>query len=161
MIRGPGYTSHVGEMHSNAGRRTPIRLSPLEQRSRPRSRETSAWLYDARTAVKRELVPRLASLLWRMRRATAIETDLLQIQAEILSDGLHEYKTGDDTEANPQSIAYRVLQRAIGPSLRRPSGNLKACCPERLRRWVQLAVFRRSDDTMERRRSRNFAPGNR
>jgi hypothetical protein len=48
--------------------------------------------YDARTAVKRELVLRLASLLWRMRRATAIETDLLQIQAEILSDGLHEYE---------------------------------------------------------------------
>jgi hypothetical protein len=37
--------------------------------------------YDARTAVERELVLQLASLLWR-RRATAIETDLLQIQAE-------------------------------------------------------------------------------
>ena len=40
--------------------------------------------YDARTAVERELVLRLASLLWRLRRATAIETDLLRIQAEIL-----------------------------------------------------------------------------
>jgi hypothetical protein len=28
----------------------------------------------------------LHSLLWRMRRASAIETDLFQIQAEILSD---------------------------------------------------------------------------
>jgi hypothetical protein len=28
----------------------------------------------------------LASLLWRLRRATAIETDLLRIQAEILRD---------------------------------------------------------------------------
>ena len=46
--------------------------------------------YDARTAVERELVPRFASLLWRMRRATAIETDLLQIQAEILSDRQYE-----------------------------------------------------------------------
>src|SRR5262245_3540892 len=42
--------------------------------------------YDARTAVERELVLRLASLLWRIRRSTAIETDLLQIQAEILED---------------------------------------------------------------------------
>src|ERR1700694_4879788 len=42
--------------------------------------------YDARTAVERELVLRLASLLWRLRRATAIETDLLRIQAEILSE---------------------------------------------------------------------------
>src|SRR3954447_5766937 len=38
--------------------------------------------YDARTAVERELVLRLASLLWRIRRATSMETDLLRIQAE-------------------------------------------------------------------------------
>ena len=31
--------------------------------------------YDARTAGERELVLRLASLLWRLRRATSIETD--------------------------------------------------------------------------------------
>jgi len=36
--------------------------------------------------VERERVLRLASLLWRMRRASAIETDLFQIQAKILSD---------------------------------------------------------------------------
>jgi hypothetical protein len=42
--------------------------------------------YDARTAVERELVLRLASLLWRLRRATAIESDLMRIQAEILRD---------------------------------------------------------------------------
>src|SRR6266567_3653533 len=46
--------------------------------------------YDARTAVERELVLRLASLLWRIRRATAIETDLLRIQAEILRDRRHQ-----------------------------------------------------------------------
>jgi hypothetical protein len=38
--------------------------------------------YDATTAVERELVLRLASLLWRLRRATSIETGLLQIHAE-------------------------------------------------------------------------------
>jgi len=37
--------------------------------------------FEARTAVERELVLRLSSLLWRLRRATAIETGLLQIQA--------------------------------------------------------------------------------
>ena len=41
--------------------------------------------YDAETAVERELVLRLASLLWRLRRATAIETGLPQIQHGILS----------------------------------------------------------------------------
>ncbi len=40
--------------------------------------------YDAQTAVERELVLRLASLLWRLRRIIAIETDLLRIQSEIV-----------------------------------------------------------------------------
>jgi hypothetical protein len=42
--------------------------------------------FDAQTAVERELVLRLASLLWRLRRATAIDTDLLRLQAEILRE---------------------------------------------------------------------------
>jgi hypothetical protein len=42
--------------------------------------------YDATTTVERELVLRLASLLWRLRRATAIETNLLRIQGEILRE---------------------------------------------------------------------------
>ena len=40
--------------------------------------------YDAQTAVERELVLRLASLLWRLRRATAIESGLFKIQARQL-----------------------------------------------------------------------------
>jgi hypothetical protein len=40
--------------------------------------------YDAQSAVERELVLRLASLLWRLRRATRIETGLFEIQDEHL-----------------------------------------------------------------------------
>ena len=40
--------------------------------------------YDAETAVERELVLRLASLLWRLRRSTLIETGLLHIESEVL-----------------------------------------------------------------------------
>src|SRR5215210_6384265 len=40
--------------------------------------------YDALSAVERELVLRLASLLWRIRRATTIETGLFEIQARQL-----------------------------------------------------------------------------
>src|ERR1700746_3754818 len=40
--------------------------------------------YDAQSAVKRELGLRLASLLWRLRRATAIESGLFKIQAKHL-----------------------------------------------------------------------------
>jgi hypothetical protein len=42
--------------------------------------------YDAQSAVERELVLRLASLLWRLRRVTTIETRLFEIQAEHLRD---------------------------------------------------------------------------
>src|SRR4051794_33119866 len=40
--------------------------------------------YDAQSAVERELVLRLASLLWRIRRATTMETGLFDIQARQL-----------------------------------------------------------------------------
>jgi hypothetical protein len=42
--------------------------------------------YDAQSAVERELVLRLASLLWRLRRATTMETGLFEIQAEHLGE---------------------------------------------------------------------------
>jgi hypothetical protein len=40
--------------------------------------------FDAQSSVERELVLRLASLLWRLRRATAIESGLFEIQARQL-----------------------------------------------------------------------------
>jgi hypothetical protein len=38
--------------------------------------------YNVQSAVERELVLRLASLLWRLRRATTMETGLFEIQAD-------------------------------------------------------------------------------
>jgi len=38
--------------------------------------------YDAQSAVERELVLRLASLFWRLRRATTMETGLFKIQSK-------------------------------------------------------------------------------
>jgi len=52
--------------------------------------------YDAQTAVERELVLRLASLLWRLRRIISIETDLLQIQAEIRRARLDEIERASE-----------------------------------------------------------------
>src|SRR3954454_4708053 len=42
--------------------------------------------YDAQSPVERELVLRLASLLWRIRRATTMETGLFEIQARHMLD---------------------------------------------------------------------------
>src|SRR5476651_563057 len=41
--------------------------------------------YDAQSAVERQLVLRLAGLLWRLRRAAIMETGLFEIQADHLN----------------------------------------------------------------------------
>ena len=102
--------------------------------------------YDARTAVERKLVLRLASLLGRLRRTTAIETDLLRIQAEILRDrrlgrfpeglsnvlplilGVSACHIQDGDETNDKSPAettgnYYCLIRVRRPNRSVPRGN--------------------------------------
>jgi hypothetical protein len=64
--------------------------------------------YDARTAVEREFVLRLASLLWRLRRATMIETELLRIQAEVLRD-----RRSGHLEVKPQYPSSPIFGSAI------------------------------------------------
>jgi hypothetical protein len=63
--------------------------------------------YNAESAVERELILRLASLLWRLRRATAMETGLLQIQA----DNLHELRKARELHPDTLQILYGVLAR--------------------------------------------------
>src|SRR5271157_4410368 len=58
--------------------------------------------YDAQSAVERELVLRLASLLWRLRRATTIETGLFEIQADHLSD----YKKARQVNPASREVVY-------------------------------------------------------
>ena len=74
--------------------------------------------YCAETAVARELVLRLASLLWRLRRATAIETDLFEIQAEALA----ERRSGDAICANrgSKNSGARPLNAPCAQALLRP-----------------------------------------
>jgi hypothetical protein len=68
--------------------------------------------YDAHTVVERELVLRLASLLWRLRRVTAIETELLRIQAEILRD--RRDQTGCQTQPGwPRSTPFRAADTVV------------------------------------------------
>jgi hypothetical protein len=74
--------------------------------------------YDAHTAVERELVLRLASLLWRIRRATSLETDLMRVQAEILHDRRSACRTPRQPPMSPQqrpTILYRVLEASTPP----------------------------------------------
>jgi len=77
--------------------------------------------YDVETAVERELVLRLASLLWRLRRIIAIETDLFQIQAEILRDRRNEMTTvhGQLSNQAPEVLTLAEADRlgCNGPAL--------------------------------------------
>jgi hypothetical protein len=61
--------------------------------------------YDAQSAVERELVLRLASLLWRLRRATIIETGLFEIQAGHLS----EFRKSHQMSPASREIVYALF----------------------------------------------------
>src|SRR5215813_6820456 len=64
--------------------------------------------YDAQSAVERELVLRLASILWRLRRATTMETGLFEIQA----DHLRNYREDGQLLSDSRDIIHTLLRRA-------------------------------------------------
>jgi hypothetical protein len=61
--------------------------------------------YDAQSAVERELVLRLAGLLWRLRRATIMETGLFEIQA----DHLHDHRRRRGVLPNSGDVIHALL----------------------------------------------------
>ena len=64
--------------------------------------------YDAQTAIERELVLRLASLLWRLRRATTIETGLFELQV----GHLLEFRRDRDDQRKRQHPIDDIYRRA-------------------------------------------------
>ena len=64
--------------------------------------------YDAQSTVERELVLRLASLLWRLRRATTMETGLFDIQAE----HLREMTKARQVNPDQRKIVYAIFGQA-------------------------------------------------
>jgi hypothetical protein len=106
-VKSTGPTSEAGK---ECSRRNAMRhgltaetvVEPLEDPEVYKAFEMSITSeFDAQTAVERELVLRLASLLWRLRRSTAIETALLQIK-----------KPGEQRAANPVGARSAVLSLA-------------------------------------------------
>jgi hypothetical protein len=96
-------------------------ISALEDAEDYKAFETAIIAdFDAQSAVERELVLRLASLLWRLRRATTIETGLFQFEAEQLSGA------GQSRQVNPAS--GKVIRALFGPGeSSNSSHNLPAC----------------------------------
>jgi hypothetical protein len=69
--------------------------------------------YDAQSAVERELVLRLASVLWRLRRSTTIETGLFEIQADHLS----EYRRARQVNPSSRELVYAMFGYADSTTL--------------------------------------------
>jgi hypothetical protein len=69
--------------------------------------------YDAQSAVERELVLRLASLLWRLRRATAIESGLFKLQARQLL----QFRRRRQARENRQKAIEAFNRNAIAPDV--------------------------------------------
>src|ERR1043165_635503 len=81
---GPNSESGKEASRRNAvrpGRTAETVIGALEEAEDYRAFEAAITAdYDAQSAVERELVLRLASILWRLRRATIMETGLFDIQ---------------------------------------------------------------------------------
>src|SRR5215472_6530637 len=64
--------------------------------------------YDAQSVVERELVLRLASVLWRLRRATTMETGLFELEAQ----QLHDYRQNRQLLSNSREVIHTMFRRA-------------------------------------------------
>ena len=75
--------------------------------------------YDAQSTVERELVLRLASLLWRLRRATTMETGLFEIQA----NHLREFRQARQVPPASREVIYALFRQADSISYDRISAS--------------------------------------
>ena len=69
--------------------------------------------YQPTSAIEHELVDRLTSLLWRLRRSTLIETNLFELQGQIAADHKSECRATPDA-AGPELEPFYLLLR--GPA---------------------------------------------
>ncbi len=101
--------------------------------------------YDAESAVERELVLRLASVLWRLRRATGIETALFEsVTAEpsILEDGCPRLTVvGGGSLPEQNQLALRAARQSDVAAANEPSLNTKKDIGDCFLRLAELPTF--------------------
>jgi len=73
--------------------------------------------FDAQSSVERELVLRLASLLWRLRRATAIESGLFEIQARQLLQFRHRRQAQKNRQETVEALCRSAISLDAGAQL--------------------------------------------
>ena len=110
--------------------------------------------YDAQSAVERKLVLRLASLLWRLRRATIMETGLFEIQA----DYLREFRRTRHVQPVSREAIYAMFRRAESVTFDRDPSTLGISnAPEAVRstktKSLETAVYLRLRELPKKRHS--------
>lgn len=99
--------------------------------------------YQPASTVEHELVARLTSLLWRLRRSTLIETNLFQLQARLAQDQKEAAQVGPDTTKPGIEVFYRLLR---GPDSAVPS-QAPSNTPEFVNHGVDVANARESSES--------------
>ncbi len=100
--------------------------------------------YCAETAVARELVLRLASLLWRLRRATAIETQLFGMKADpsLGGEACQRGPNVESLEVGPTDFDFEQSAGRLAHSFLRLAG-VDSPVFERLNRY-EAALWRQA-----------------
>src|SRR3989304_2934365 len=65
--------------------------------------------YKPTSAIEHELIARLASLLWRLRRSTLIETNLFELQGRLAAEQKNGPQAGPDPPSPGSEMLYRLL----------------------------------------------------
>lgn len=66
--------------------------------------------YGPCSAIEYQLLLRLSSLLWRLRRATAIETGLFQIQGQIIKERKSDRNLRESTDNAARAKLYEIFE---------------------------------------------------
>ena len=96
--------------------------------------------YDAQTAVERELVLRLASVLWRLRRATGIESGIFEsvVEGSSKEDDLLSGGSQVTPATDRLYVVTAILPRDASPQQDVP---LKTAIADRFLRLAELPSF--------------------
>lgn len=112
--------------------------------------------YDAETAVERELVLRLASTLWRLRRATGIETAMFD---SVSADSRLLFRATKQSDERPEKVVGFEPKNAMADSFLRLAA-LPTFALDRLNRYEYI-LWRQARQivfTLESLRRRKRAP---
>ena len=145
-LKSTGPTTEEGKEHSRCnavrhGLTAETVIADLEDAEDYRAFEAAVIAdYDAQTAVERELVLRLASVLWRLRRAIGIESEIFESVTE--GSAKQDDPLSGGAQVNPAPDRLYVVT-AIAPRAVRAQQDLplKTAIADRFLRLAELPTF--------------------